>query len=299
MSVTNYINTDNPRAYGAKPQSLSTPVASPKAAEQAAKSAVSGTKTADKASGSEEFSFWDLVDIVNPLQHIPVVSTIYRELTGDKINNFARVAGGTLFGGFAGAIIGGINAVAVNETGSDVGQLAMHSVGIGTQEAPVQVASKDKSVPVAAPVAAPLAAKPAAKSVVPENIPMIEVRPMAQKKVPHAEEVAMAKDLNGIEPGSSNNAVAENPEAMPDPVALNALEPGNPDSVMPQVVEPAQVPHAMMQALAKYEAMQKLGAQDKTNIIPDKMKSTGEIASAEAPHGQRKFVNLGKDVRRY
>src|SRR5215470_6180450 len=30
------------------------------------------------------FGFGDLVDIVNPLQHIPVVATIYRNMTGDR-----------------------------------------------------------------------------------------------------------------------------------------------------------------------------------------------------------------------
>ncbi len=34
---------------------------------------------------SDGFSFGDIVDIINPLQHIPVVSTIYREMTGDDI----------------------------------------------------------------------------------------------------------------------------------------------------------------------------------------------------------------------
>ncbi len=33
--------------------------------------------------GTVEMSFWDFVDIVNPLQHVPVINTIYRELTGD------------------------------------------------------------------------------------------------------------------------------------------------------------------------------------------------------------------------
>jgi hypothetical protein len=35
--------------------------------------------------GTVDMDFWDFVDIVNPLQHIPVVNTIYRELTGDTV----------------------------------------------------------------------------------------------------------------------------------------------------------------------------------------------------------------------
>lgn len=50
----------------------------------------------------ESLSFWDVVDIFNPLQHIPIVNLIYRELTGDEINGAAQVAGGALFGGVVG-----------------------------------------------------------------------------------------------------------------------------------------------------------------------------------------------------
>jgi hypothetical protein len=56
----------------------------------------------------EEFSFDDVLDAVNPLQHIPVVGWIYREITGDVMGAPAAIAGGVLFGGplgFAGAIL--------------------------------------------------------------------------------------------------------------------------------------------------------------------------------------------------
>jgi len=70
------------------------------------------------------FSFWDLLDIINPLQHIPLVSSIYREITGDEINGFARVAGGALYGGIAG-VGAGIVGMALDEaTGGDAAQLA-------------------------------------------------------------------------------------------------------------------------------------------------------------------------------
>jgi hypothetical protein len=40
-----------------------------------------------------------LFDIINPLQYIPLVSNIYREITGDDIGGTARMIGGALFGG--------------------------------------------------------------------------------------------------------------------------------------------------------------------------------------------------------
>lgn len=51
-----------------------------------------------------ELSFDDLIDTLNPLQHIPVISEIYRGLTGDRISAHARVAGGALYGGPIGLV---------------------------------------------------------------------------------------------------------------------------------------------------------------------------------------------------
>jgi hypothetical protein len=56
----------------------------------------------------QSFEFADLLDIVNPLQHIPGVNILYRELSGDTIKPAASIAGGALFGGplgFASAIL--------------------------------------------------------------------------------------------------------------------------------------------------------------------------------------------------
>lgn len=58
-----------------------------------------------------EGSFWDFVDIINPLQHIPIISTVYRAVTGDSISAPARVLGGLLFGGPAGMLAGTAGAV--------------------------------------------------------------------------------------------------------------------------------------------------------------------------------------------
>ena len=44
----------------------------------------------------EDVSFWDVLDIINPLQHIPLLSIVYREITGDTLHPTARVLGGAL-----------------------------------------------------------------------------------------------------------------------------------------------------------------------------------------------------------
>ena len=69
--------------------------------------------------GTVDMDFWDFVDIVNPLQHIPVVSTIYRELTGDTIKGVSRVIGGGLYGGVIGLVAGIGSAIVAETTGKD------------------------------------------------------------------------------------------------------------------------------------------------------------------------------------
>lgn len=52
---------------------------------------------------SLDIGFDDLIDVVNPLQHLPVISAVYREISGDTIGLGARIAGGYLYGGPIGA----------------------------------------------------------------------------------------------------------------------------------------------------------------------------------------------------
>lgn len=73
------------------------------------------------AEGDDEPSFWDLLDVINPLQHIPIVNNLYREVTGDKIGVAARLAGGTLFGGPLGLIASAANCILEESSGHDVG----------------------------------------------------------------------------------------------------------------------------------------------------------------------------------
>lgn len=77
------------------------------------------------AKGAAEFGFWDLLDVINPLQHIPVVSTIYRAITGDELSGTARVLGGVLFGGPIGGAFAVFNAIFEDNTGRDLGDHAL------------------------------------------------------------------------------------------------------------------------------------------------------------------------------
>ena len=41
-------------------------------------------------------TFLDIVDAVNPLQHIPLISSIYRNISGDNISEVPKFVGGAL-----------------------------------------------------------------------------------------------------------------------------------------------------------------------------------------------------------
>jgi hypothetical protein len=72
--------------------------------------------------GSDGFTFGDLFDIINPLQHIPVISTIYRAITGDDIAVAPKVAGGALFGGVIGLVASIVDTAIDQITGNDAGE---------------------------------------------------------------------------------------------------------------------------------------------------------------------------------
>jgi hypothetical protein len=71
-----------------------------------------------------EFGWDDFLDVINPLQHIPIVAQIYRAVTGDQINGAAELIGSLPFGplGIIGTM-GTIADLAVKDTtGKDIGE---------------------------------------------------------------------------------------------------------------------------------------------------------------------------------
>lgn len=146
-----------------------------------------------------DMSFGDFLDVLNPLQHIPIVGTIYREITGDTIKPAAKVMGGILFGGVVGGMASIANAVVEEAQGKDFGDQIMAALGFGggdhrapgaatevaanpedaaagiasataaqgvsqaaSQAAPTQVAAADRPVRLTASAAPPMGAASAA-----------------------------------------------------------------------------------------------------------------------------------------
>ncbi len=90
--------------------------------------------------GDDGFTFLDFIDIINPLQHIPVVSTLYRQFTGDDIDPGSRVFGGTLFFGPLGLVAAIGDVMVKDATGKDMGQHVMAFLNEDEAQRPPQVA---------------------------------------------------------------------------------------------------------------------------------------------------------------
>jgi hypothetical protein len=97
-------------------------------------------------SRSPSFSFRDVLDIINPLHHIPIIGNIYRAVTGDEIKAPTRILGGGIFGGIIGAVAGLVNAVLSKVTGKDVGEHMMAAFKNDPNEKPEIIAGKNQTV---------------------------------------------------------------------------------------------------------------------------------------------------------
>ena len=118
--------------------------------------------------GEDGFDLGDLLDVINPLQHIPVISSIYRSLTGDEISPGARLAGGTLYGGPVGLVSAFVGGVVEDTTDTTLGDIV---VAAFTNEGETEIAAQVASISPAAgiPTSTPI---PANAMAAPQPIPL-------------------------------------------------------------------------------------------------------------------------------
>lgn len=88
------------------------------------------------------FSFGDFLDIVNPLQHLPVIGTLYRKLTGDEIGTPEKLVGDALFGGPWGLVSSLADTAFQSATGKNFGDTVLALITGDHDDKPaVEVAS--------------------------------------------------------------------------------------------------------------------------------------------------------------
>ena len=91
-------------------------------------------KTGFSLWGDDGFGFDDFLDAINPLQHIPILGTLYREIVGDDIGIASRLVGGALFAGIPGLIGSAVDAAFEAVSGKDLGTTALALVGLGRDD---------------------------------------------------------------------------------------------------------------------------------------------------------------------
>jgi hypothetical protein len=201
-----------------------------------------------------DFSFGDLLDLVNPLHHIPVVGTIYRALTGDQIGNLPRLVGSLALGGPIG-LVGGMVSVAVKDmTGRDPGEHVAALVGLEPAGAPAPVAVAERPAAQPPETAAPAAPEPVTAAA-PKPLPVMPDHP----PMPLGRTPRISLPDTGAADAAQNflaqqGAATYQPGATPGraaPVALQSTFLPRARAVAP-AAERADVPKQMMDALDKY-----------------------------------------------
>lgn len=155
------------------------------------------------ANGGGTLGFWDMLDVINPLQHIPIVSTVYRKLTGDEISPLARIAGATLFGGPIGAAFALVDTAVEHKTGRDMGGNVMAALFPDDKlDAATEIAARPPGTPAAVHGFVPRAGDP------------IQLMPAAAASASHV--APRAPDLQSL----AGFETAAGARAFGDPVKL-------------------------------------------------------------------------------
>jgi len=174
--------------------------------------------------GDDGFDFDDFLDIINPLQHIPIISTIYRAVSGDTIATGPRLAGGALFGGVFGFMSAAVDAAIEDSTGHDIGDHVVVALFGGpekTEQEPVLFASADPGPSAAAQASAVAASEP---------VPATSAMPQLN----HPLTPAQIEILNAYNDESEQTAaiLPANGPAAPAPGPARALSPEQEDLLL-------------------------------------------------------------------
>lgn len=263
------------------------------------------------AEGDDSPSFWDVLDVINPLQHIPVVNKIYQELTGDKIGVGARVVGGALFGGPLGLIASAIDCAIEEETGKDAGGhlLALFDDDAGVPPTALAEAKPD-TAKTAEPAPAP-AAVPAAPTIA---LPDVPAKPASAGALMFTSDGTLATPAAAIDPAPASRPLplanaparfmpvpqrgtAPTMANAPPPISVPVSNSGIRSNVPITGRDPvANAPNAM--AVQKAMAAQGLGGVEHPMLPPAAMASP-QAAAPQAGATADWFSAMGKALDKY
>jgi hypothetical protein len=209
------------------------------------------------------FGFRDLIDIVNPLQHLPIIGSIYRWMTGDRPGEAAQMAGDALYGGPIGIGVSLLSASLQDEQGHDLGERVIaYMFGPDAKATAVAAAQPAGAASPGAAQPGPGAAA-ALPPATPDHAPMPLYGGMTLLRLPVAP--APAQPQAQGDPAKAflaHNAALERqlaavprtPRTAPVPLVVppGSLEPPHLAAAPSAPGAPLDVSHKMLDALDKY-----------------------------------------------
>jgi hypothetical protein len=220
------------------------------------------------------FGFHDLLDIINPLQHLPIIGSIYRWATGDRPGEAAQIAGDAIYGGPIGIAFGLVSAATEDAQGHDLGERALAAM-FGPDQKTTAVAAATPPAAAAMPAAPAAAASPPQAK--PDHPPMplfggIALPPPSAPAAAPAAQDGAARDF------LAHNAMLERqisagsrgaPATSPIPLVLppGSLTPPRATAAASSgsLGGPIDISHKMLDALDKY---MRLEQERKTHPMP-------------------------------
>lgn len=186
------------------------------------------SKDGFKIFGDDGFTFLDFLDIINPLQHLPIIGMLYRNITDDTLDPGSRVIGGTLFMGPVGTVVSIANVLIDDTTGKDMGE---HFLAFFEDE---QLELTDSDVPKAGPA---IVADVGARSFAPPGATMIQPSPgQAQENPQSGVQMAMLDAAEPLDPVTAwamsetayRNSAVGKPTPRPDETIPGSIPLGGP-----------------------------------------------------------------------
>ena len=236
--------------------------------------------------GADGFDFGDLLDVINPLQHLPIISSIYRTLTGDEISPASRLAGGALYGGPIGFVSALATAVIEDATETTIGDVIVSAF---TDEDGTDSAKKLATITPASGIdARPISAAGTTAALMPQAAPAtVTVNPApSEPKTPlQSHAIIAAFEKQKPSPLSFARGLVESPKAGIIAPSANATKsviaadeamrtkPDMPDPVAAVLAARSQVPRGgSVSGLSAYRKAPVMNAAVDTVVLNQKAK---------------------------
>lgn len=113
----------------------------PSAGSEAAPESLGSTTAEQGLFGKDGLTFGDVLDAVNPLNHIPIVSDLFASTTGSAPSAASKLVGGALMGGPIGFIASLANVIFEQATGASPIQAVVAAFSGESTASEIQVAS--------------------------------------------------------------------------------------------------------------------------------------------------------------